>query len=94
MRKKSLFFAIALSAVAIGLVSVAPMAIADPGDKKNPRADKDVQEFSEAAVVESSSTTLICHVPKGNPGNAHEIVVGTPSLNAHLKHGDYIGPCV
>ena len=93
MRKKSFFFAIALSAVALGLASVAPLAIADPGDKKNPRADKDVLEFHNGDVVDSSSTTIICHMPPGNTDNARTLVVGTSSLTAHLDHGDENGPC-
>ena len=35
----------------------------------------------------------ICHIPPGNPANAHTITVGQPALNAHLNHGDTIGPC-
>ncbi len=37
----------------------------------------------------------ICHIPKGNPGNAHVINVDEHSVkyNAHLKHGDKVGPC-
>jgi len=30
----------------------------------------------------------VCHVPPGNPSNAHVIVVGPPALRAHLAHGD------
>ncbi|QSQ20588.1 hypothetical protein JY651_35925 [Pyxidicoccus parkwayensis] len=35
----------------------------------------------------------ICHIPPGNPANAHTITVGMPALNAHLKHGDTVGAC-
>lgn len=36
---------------------------------------------------------LICHIPPGNPENAHEICVGEPSVEAHLAHGDVLGAC-
>ncbi|RME38363.1 MAG: hypothetical protein D6788_07590 [Planctomycetota bacterium] len=35
----------------------------------------------------------ICHVPPGDPSNAHTIVVGQPAVNDHLDHGDTIGAC-
>lgn len=35
----------------------------------------------------------ICHIPPGNPANAHTITVGAPAVAAHLAHGDTIGDC-
>lgn len=36
----------------------------------------------------------ICHIPPGNPGNAHTITISEKALDAHLtNHGDYLGPC-
>lgn len=29
---------------------------------------------------------LICHIPPGNPDNAHTICVGSPAVKAHVKH--------
>lgn len=36
---------------------------------------------------------LVCHIPPGNPGNAHSICVGQPAVPAHLAHGDVAGAC-
>jgi hypothetical protein len=37
----------------------------------------------------------ICHVPPGNPGNAHEITIGFPAVFHHLANheGDRLGSC-
>jgi len=38
---------------------------------------------------------LICHIPPGNPANAHTICVGKPAVDPHVaNHGDGIGACV
>ena len=35
----------------------------------------------------------ICHIPPGNPGNAHTISVSPNAATAHLRHGDHCGLC-
>jgi hypothetical protein len=45
-----------------------------------------------ASVLQEKVT--ICHIPKGNPSNAHDITVGASAVPAHLAHGDIVGPCV
>jgi hypothetical protein len=35
----------------------------------------------------------ICHIPPGNPANAHTISIGLPALKAHIAHGDVMGAC-
>ncbi len=35
----------------------------------------------------------VCHIPPGNPDNAHTITVGEPAVDAHLAHGDFLGHC-
>ncbi len=34
----------------------------------------------------------LCHIPPGNPDDAHTITIGA-SAEAHLAHGDYLGEC-
>ncbi|MBW8050346.1 MAG: T9SS type A sorting domain-containing protein [Cytophagales bacterium] len=35
----------------------------------------------------------ICHIPPGNPANAHTIFVSSNAIDAHLAHGDNLGMC-
>ena len=35
----------------------------------------------------------ICHIPPGNPDNAHTITISINALPAHLAHGDSEGAC-
>lgn len=35
----------------------------------------------------------ICHIPPGNPANAHTISVSQNALSAHVAHGDAQNPC-
>jgi hypothetical protein len=38
--------------------------------------------------------TTICHIPPGNPSNAHTLCIGNAGVPAHLRnHGDYLGVC-
>lgn len=41
----------------------------------------------------SNQKVVICHIPPGNPDNAHEIEVSVNAVDAHLAHGDNLGPC-
>jgi hypothetical protein len=35
----------------------------------------------------------VCHIPPGNPANAHTINVSVNAVPAHLAHGDNLGAC-
>lgn len=35
----------------------------------------------------------LCHISPGNPENLHTIAVGSSAVDAHLAHGDRLGPC-
>ena len=47
----------------------------------------------------NNQKVLICHVPPGNPNNAHTICISPSALSPHLSNlwnlhgGDYCGPC-
>ncbi len=44
-------------------------------------------------AVGPADKAAICHIPPGNPANAHTIHVGAASISAHLDHGDSLGVC-
>ncbi len=45
-------------------------------------------------VCESPKKVLICHIPPGNPDNAHTICVSTHAVETHVSHhGDLVGVC-
>ncbi len=48
---------------------------------------------AEAHADAGSDKVAVCHIPPGNPANAHTIVVGAPAVQAHLRHGDTLGAC-
>jgi len=41
----------------------------------------------------NGNKVTICHIPPGNPENAHPITISVNALQAHLDHGCHIGPC-
>lgn len=55
----------------------------------------DCSNFGAAAqpVDVPPGKMLVCHVPPGNPDNAHEIVIGVAAWPAHEAHGDSEGSC-
>ena len=52
-----------------------------------------LQEEEEEEEKEGEDQVTLCHIPKGNPGNAKTITVGAGAVAAHLAHGDYLGSC-
>jgi hypothetical protein len=60
----------------------------------SPRAAAAAREDQEGMSAASVEKVTICHIPPGNPENAHTITVGAPAVEAHLtQHGDSIGAC-
>ena len=47
-----------------------------------------------ASLAAQEDKVTICHIPPGNPENAHTIRVGASAVPAHLaQHGDGVGAC-
>ena len=43
--------------------------------------------------LDKNIKVTICHVPPGNPENAHTITISLRALEHHLAHGDSVGEC-
>ncbi len=65
-------------------------AVGAPGEVASaPKGDQ-----GPATGSDNADKITICHVPPGNPANAHTITVGRNGWNGHSRHkGDYAGPC-
>ncbi len=61
-------------------------------DGINPIVDMGAYEFN-CVDDDGDGMVTICHIPPGNPANAHTITVSQNALPAHLAHGDSCGPC-
>ncbi|ATX78960.1 hypothetical protein Ga0123461_0523 [Mariprofundus aestuarium] len=46
-----------------------------------------------AAEAKKAHKVDVCHIPPGNPSNAHTINIDQSAVDAHLAHGDYLGEC-
>jgi hypothetical protein len=45
-------------------------------------------------ICSSAKKSLVCHIPPGNPANAHSICIGNPAVAPHVTHHhDGVGAC-
>jgi hypothetical protein len=44
-------------------------------------------------AIAGNTKVDVCHIPPGNPDNAHTITISENALGAHLDHGDSVGAC-
>jgi hypothetical protein len=49
--------------------------------------------FYVPGVIAEGAKADVCHIPPGNPDNAHTITISENALSAHLDHGDLVGAC-
>jgi hypothetical protein len=62
----------------------------DPCTDDNPNNDNNCED---GTTTGGHTPITICHIPPGNPENAHTITIDESALPAHLAHGDYPGGC-
>ena len=69
-------------------LALVPACLSSESDDKDGGGGGD-----DIVAVARSSKAAICHIPPGNPSNAHTINVDNSAVPAHLAHGDYLGEC-
>lgn len=47
----------------------------------------------DTSCGQNGDKVLVCHVPPGNPSNAHTLCVAASAVKAHQAHGDALGSC-
>lgn len=55
--------------------------------------DEDEDELEDEGDDSGVPKAVMCHVPPGNPDNAHTISIDSLDVQEHLDHGDYFGDC-
>src|SRR5690348_4127706 len=84
---------------ALGISSIACVSAQPDVSEEEDEHESAQQELSKAVsqssheAGKSSAKVDICHIPPGNPANAHTISVAPSAVPAHLAHGDTIGDC-
>jgi hypothetical protein len=60
----------------------------------NPKDDdSDDEPIEDPQDGDDKNKVTICHIPPGNPENAHTITVGESAVVAHIAHGDTLNEC-
>jgi hypothetical protein len=81
-----------LAALALGACT-AQVAGSSQAEKSLPETCTANATDSRACDPADTKKTTVCHIPPGNPANAHTICVGNAAVPAHIDHGDFIGTC-
>lgn len=71
-----------VAAASFGALVAGPSIAANNNDKHAANSGKG-----------GSDKVTICHVPPGNPSNAHYITVSRSAVAAHIAHGDFEAAC-
>ena len=52
-----------------------------------------IAAFHVPGAMAGEAKVDVCHIPPGNPDNAHTITISENAVSAHLDHGDFLGAC-
>ena len=63
------------------------------GNSGDSQQEGNATSASSGSGSQADHKQAVCHIPPGNPDNAHTIVVDDSAVQTHLDHGDTLGPC-
>lgn len=63
------------------------------GDEAPSETEQAFALRSELSGSPEAGKTFVCHIPPGEPANAHTIHIANAAVDAHLAHGDSLGQC-
>ena len=66
---------------------------ANNGNSGDSQQQGNATSASSGSGSQGDHKQSVCHIPPGNPDNAHTIVVDDSAVQTHLDHGDTLGPC-
>jgi len=66
---------------------------ANNGNSGDSQQQGNATSASSGSGSQADHKQAVCHIPPGNPDNAHTIVVDDSAVQTHLDHGDTLGPC-
>jgi hypothetical protein len=95
---KSFYLYLSVFVAVLGLVTCGGESPLPSSMEQAPGANDSIGAEGQAPFASSmkggQSKITICHIPPGNPANAHTITVGEPAVRAHVEnHGDTLGAC-
>ena len=83
----------ALAGLALLGACTADVSVQRQAEKNLPPACTANGPDPRACDPADTKKTTVCHIPPGNPANAHTICVGNSAVPAHIDHGDFLGTC-
>jgi len=54
----------------------------------------DTIDVVDVSCGKNANKVQVCHVPPGNPSNAHTICINPNDVGSHIAHGDCVGICI
>jgi uncharacterized membrane protein YgcG len=92
-RSSTMFMLGTLAGLVLLTACTAEVSVQSQAEKNLPQTCTANGPDPRACDPADTKKTTVCHIPPGNPANAHTICVGNAAVPAHVDHGDFLGTC-